>query len=105
MGSSEWWWWGAASIAQITAAMVSIRRGSSRITAASMPFRAFGIATLFVSGGATAAISLFHASGLRQLEDWNRIGTGIRRSLGAPPRRNTSVSATSDSTIEITTTS
>ncbi|XP_073111783.1 uncharacterized protein [Elaeis guineensis] len=63
-GGKGWWWWAAASSAQLTAGIAWYQRGCGK-SGAMMPFKAFAIATVFVSGGATAAAGALHATGIR----------------------------------------
>nr|XP_010919665.1 uncharacterized protein LOC105043703 [Elaeis guineensis] len=83
-GGEGWWWWAAASSAQLTAGIAWYRRGCGK-SGAMMPFKAFAIATVFVSGGATAAAGALHATGIRTVDDMKKVGSGIRRWMGAPP--------------------
>ncbi|KAH7659369.1 hypothetical protein IHE45_16G027000 [Dioscorea alata] len=72
-----WWWWAAASSAQLVAGIAAYRRGSGE--GAVMPFKAFSIATLFVSAGATAVAGTLQASGIHTVDDMKEVGLRIRR--------------------------
>lgn len=63
-GGEGWWWWAAASSAQLTAGIAWYRSGCGK-SGAMMPFKAFAIATVFVSAGATSAAGAIHAAGIR----------------------------------------
>ncbi|KAM0934274.1 hypothetical protein DsansV1_C32g0222311 [Dioscorea sansibarensis] len=76
-----WWWWAAASSAQLAAGIVAYRRGSGE--GAVMPFKAFSIATLFVSAGATAVAGALQASGIHTVDDMKEVGLRIRRWITA----------------------
>lgn len=61
--AKRWPWWAAASAAQAAAGLAWFRRGRSG-TAVAMPFKAFGIASLFVGSGATAVAAGVLAAGV-----------------------------------------
>uniref|UniRef100_A0A7N0UR16 Uncharacterized protein n=1 Tax=Kalanchoe fedtschenkoi TaxID=63787 RepID=A0A7N0UR16_KALFE len=56
------WWWALASASQLTWAISASRRVCSYRL---VPYKALGVATLFVSAGASAAVSTLHACGIR----------------------------------------
>lgn len=60
------WWWAAGSAGQLAWAVTAVRRKSNG-NPNLMPVKAFGVATLFVSSFACAAVSLLHAAGIRQV--------------------------------------
>ncbi|KAF8688020.1 hypothetical protein HU200_042510 [Digitaria exilis] len=84
--AERWPWWAAASAAQAATGAAWFRRGKGG-SALAMPFKAFGIASLFVGAGATAVAAGVLASGVGSVEDMKGVGASIRRWMGAPPRR------------------
>ncbi|XP_059435329.1 uncharacterized protein LOC132168224 [Corylus avellana] len=79
------WWWALASGAQLGWGVLSYRRGcagASRL----MPLKAFAVASLFVGAGASASVSVLHASGIYKVEDLLEVGANIRRGLRVRPR-------------------
>ncbi|XP_042386019.1 uncharacterized protein LOC121977616 isoform X1 [Zingiber officinale] len=75
----RWPWWAAASSAQLTAGIAWYRRGYCG-SGASMPFKAFAIATLFVGAGSTAVRSALLAAGIRT--PWDAFITmNLRKSI------------------------
>ncbi|XP_042380785.1 uncharacterized protein LOC121977616 isoform X2 [Zingiber officinale] len=80
----RWPWWAAASSAQLTAGIAWYRRGYCG-SGASMPFKAFAIATLFVGAGSTAVRSALLAAGIRTVDDMKEVGAGLRRWMRTTP--------------------
>lgn len=79
------WYWAGASSAQLLWAISSFRRGyagDSRL----MPFKAFGVASLFVGSAASATIGSLRASGIHSVDDMKTLGANIRTGLGKRPR-------------------
>ncbi|KAE8056201.1 hypothetical protein FH972_012992 [Carpinus fangiana] len=79
------WWWALASGVQLGWGVLSYRRGcagESRL----MPLKAFAVASLFVGAGASASVSVLHASGIYKVEDLLEVGANIRRGLRVRPR-------------------
>ncbi|CAM8935468.1 hypothetical protein QQ045_014977 [Rhodiola kirilowii] len=60
------WWWALSTAAQLTWAISASRRDCHYRL---VPYKALGVATLFVSAGASAAISTLHACGIRTVKD------------------------------------
>lgn len=56
------WWWALASAGQLTWGISASRRVCNYRL---VPYKALGVATLFVSAGASAAVSTLHACGIR----------------------------------------
>ncbi|PKA60168.1 hypothetical protein AXF42_Ash009852 [Apostasia shenzhenica] len=83
-GADELWWWTASS-AQLAAGVAFYRRGCGR-SGAAMPFKAFGIATLFVGAGAAASAGALNAAGIHTVDDMKEVGKNIRGWIRAPPR-------------------
>ncbi|XP_031502796.1 uncharacterized protein LOC116265928 isoform X2 [Nymphaea colorata] len=79
------WWWAVAGSAQLVAGLAAYRRGSGG-SSTMMPFKAFGVASLFVGSASCAVAGVVHASGIRQVDDLKRLGQSIRSKLGVPPR-------------------
>ncbi|KAG0472648.1 hypothetical protein HPP92_014063 [Vanilla planifolia] len=80
----EWWWW-AASSSQTAAGILFYRRGCGR-SGAAMPFKAFAIASLFVSAGAAGSVGALHAAGIHTVDDMKEVGKGIRRWIKTQPK-------------------
>ncbi|KAF2309960.1 hypothetical protein P3X46_014597 [Hevea brasiliensis] len=83
-GIPGWSWWGLASCTQFVWGMSSYRKGyagDSRL----MPFKAFAVASLFVSSAASASVAALQASGIHKVEDLLEMGTKVRTGLGIPP--------------------
>ncbi|GMH17212.1 hypothetical protein Nepgr_019053 [Nepenthes gracilis] len=79
------WWWVMASTAQLAWAIGAYRKGyagESRL----MPIKAFGVASLFVGSGASAAIGTFKSFGIHNVEDVKEVGANVRAGLRIPPR-------------------
>ncbi|ERN00177.1 hypothetical protein AMTRI_Chr13g83280 [Amborella trichopoda] len=81
--ANGFWYWVAAGSVQTAMGVVAYRRGCGD---GLMPFKAFGIASLFVGAGASAIGGLLHASGIHEVEDVKEVGKSLRRRLGFPPR-------------------
>ena len=65
-GVEGYWYWAGASSVQLLWAILSLRRGyagDSRL----MPFKAFGVASLFVGSAASATIGSLRASGIHSV--------------------------------------
>lgn len=60
------WWWAIGGSAQLAAGLAAYRRGSGG-SSTMMPFRAFGVASLFVGSASCAVAGALHASGVRQV--------------------------------------
>ncbi|XP_026424822.1 uncharacterized protein LOC113321147 [Papaver somniferum] len=80
-----YWWWGLASAAQLAIGIRSYRRGYNG-DGTLMPFKAFGVASIFLGSGAAAITGLLNLSGMHKVEDFKRLGANIRGGLGVPPR-------------------
>ncbi|KAK9715767.1 hypothetical protein RND81_06G187700 [Saponaria officinalis] len=80
------WWWGLASATQLGWGIATVRRGYAGDTNF-MPLKAFGVASLFVGAAATAFVGTLRASGIHKVEDMKALGSSIRTTLGAPPRK------------------
>ncbi|KAK7395573.1 hypothetical protein VNO78_16135 [Psophocarpus tetragonolobus] len=79
------WWWGGASAAQMALGMRSYANGcagDSRL----MPFKAFAVASLFVSAAASASVLILQANGIHRVEDVMDAGANLRAKLGLPKR-------------------
>eukprot|EP00250_Pteridium_aquilinum_P009558 c18753_g1_i1 orf=532-816(-) len=72
--------WASCAVGQLVGAGVLYSRGHG---AASMPIRAFYIASLLISSGACATAAAFHAAGIHQIEDLKELGKSVRHSLDA----------------------
>ncbi|CDP20669.1 unnamed protein product [Coffea canephora] len=84
-GVEGYWYWAGASSVQLLWAILSLRRGyagDSRL----MPFKAFGVASLFVGSAASATIGSLRASGIHSVDDMKTLGANIRSGLGIRPR-------------------
>ncbi|KAJ1702962.1 hypothetical protein LUZ63_002741 [Rhynchospora breviuscula] len=88
IGDQKWMWWTGASSAQLAAGVVWCRRGYTG-SGGSMPLKAFGAASLFVSALASAATASFFASGFESVEDVKDAGERFRRWMGALPKDTT----------------
>lgn len=62
----DYWWWAAASTAQLGWGISVVRRGYSGDTY-NMPFKAAGVATLFVGAFASAFVATLRASGIHSV--------------------------------------
>ncbi|KAL9224701.1 hypothetical protein vseg_000713 [Gypsophila vaccaria] len=80
------WWWGAAAAAQLGWGIRTVRRGYAGDTNF-MPLKAFGVASLFVGAAAAAFFGTLKASGIHKVEDLQALGTSIRTTIRAPPRK------------------
>ncbi|GLU05169.1 hypothetical protein SLE2022_222830 [Rubroshorea leprosula] len=77
--------WALASAAQFGWAISAYRRGYAgdhRL----MPFKAFGVASLFIGASASAAVGSLQASGIQKVEDLVELGASIRNGLRIPKR-------------------
>ncbi|WCJ22978.1 hypothetical protein M5689_005033 [Euphorbia peplus] len=80
-----WCYWAIASTAQLAWGVSSYRKGfpgDSHL----MPFKAFGIATLFIGSGGSAAIAALRAADVHKMEDLLLAGRNLRTGLGIPSR-------------------
>ncbi|GAB4844300.1 hypothetical protein Ancab_037663 [Ancistrocladus abbreviatus] len=78
-------WWVGASTAQLAWAITVYRKGytgDSRL----LPFKAFGVASLFVGAAATAAVGTLKSFGIHKVEDLKEVGANVRTGLGIPPK-------------------
>ncbi|XP_031502795.1 uncharacterized protein LOC116265928 isoform X1 [Nymphaea colorata] len=76
------WWWAVAGSAQLVAGLAAYRRGSGG-SSTMMPFKAFGVASLFVGSASCAVAGVVHASGIRQIsrpstQTFHRLDSGGR---------------------------
>lgn len=79
------YWWASASVAQFGWAISAYRRGYAgdhRL----MPFKAFGVASLFIGASASTAVACLQVSGIHKVEDLVELGASIRNGLGIPKR-------------------
>ncbi|XP_065859218.1 uncharacterized protein [Euphorbia lathyris] len=82
---NSWCWWALASTAQLAWGVSSYRKGFPG-DSHFMPFKAFGVATLFIGSAASATVAALRASDVKKAEDLILAGANLRARLGIVPR-------------------
>ncbi|KAI4356672.1 hypothetical protein L6164_000677 [Bauhinia variegata] len=84
-GDGTNWWWALSSASLFGWGIASFAKGCSGDSRL-MPVKAFGVASLFVGGAASASVVVLQYYGIRKVEDAMEVGATIRTRLGLTRR-------------------